>query len=971
MRNLLRHLLCGVVLTSLLAGAAVAQVGDPAQATPVAPGTIKGRIFDAESGETMPYTNVFVAGSNIGTMAFTDGFYIMKGLRPGTYTVKASYISYGIGEQTVTLHAGEVINLDFQLEVRAIMAEPLLIAAERALIEVERTGSAHYLTSESMEAMALDQVADMIAMQPGVTMQDNEIHIRGGRADDTMFVVDGMNVNDPLAGGGYGYNIDPSVINEIEVLTGGFNAEYGQAVSGVVNVTTKEGNDRLEGSFSFKRDYGLHTIPKNDFRDWRDFTVFEESQNIDIIKGSMSGPDPISSALKAIGLKLPGTQFLLVSASVDMRDGYLPIYSRQERLQSPVYKDNFWAPRQQNNWNGMAKWTWNFTPRHKLNFNTSRNVAISQGFKLPGEGYPRPFMDNLDDYLVFTNENILSQLYYRQVLSETSWFELTLGRNWSRQHSNVNGNDDYTTYEPRNGWDENGEPLARSNSPESQFPGSADRWHDHYVESYTLKGSYSFMGSKMNKLKTGFDLSFTEMQLIDLKDNLADPDDGTLGEAQDIFVANPITGAAYLQDTLEYKGLIVNAGLRADIWAPGKEVQNVMSNPDEYLFITQEMADEFDGKTFGMAGYDWKLRISPRLGLSFPVTSKDKFFFNYGHFSQWPRFAYVYPQLEAKIAADIQLLGNPDLDPKVTIEYETGVQHEFDGLWSLGVTFFNRDIYDYAKAVRLDTRSIGAEETPDPNDSGTKDVQPVRYFNGDSARSLGLEVSLIKRTIRWLSGSASVEFQRTTGTNSDADQAFLDAQFGEDESGANIGGLTRSPLIWDKPWTVSMNADFSVFDKDRPEIFGWTMPANWSVNILARLEAGQRYTPFLDYEAEEGGGTITRGEDYSSLGPYKSTVNLRLNKYWTFADGQKVTFYIEARNILNRKNYRRVNPWTGNGYQLGDDNPSWSNENTIEDSDGNVIFDGSTDSEEYAKGVVNPSYIENPRVMMWGVSYSW
>jgi len=960
-----RQLLRGVLCALLIGGVA------RAQEAPDAPGTIKGRIFDDETGETMPYTNVFVSGSNIGTMAFTDGFYIMKGLRPGTYTVKASYISYGVASQTVTLGPGEVVNLDFHLEVQAIMAEPLIIAAERALIEVERTGSAHYLTSESMEAMALDQVVDMIAMQPGVTMQDNEIHIRGGRADDTMFVVDGMNVNDPLAGGGYGYNIDPSIINEVEVLTGGFNAEYGQAVSGVVNVSTKEGSDRIESNFSFKRDYGLKTIPKNDYLDWRDFYRNDEPHNIDIVKGSLSGPDPISAGLRALGLKLPGTQYMLASASVDMRDGYLPIYSRQNRLQSPVYTDDFWAPRQQNNWNGMMKWTWNVTPRHKLNFNMSRNVAISQGFRLPGEGYPRPFMDNLDKYMVFTNENILSQLYYRQVLNENSWYELTLGRNWSRQHSNLNGNDDFTTYEPRNGWDENGEPLPPRNDPDGQFVGSADRWHDHYVESYTLKGSYSFMSSSMNKFKTGFDLSLTEMQLIDLKDNLADPDGGTLAAAQDIFVASPITAAAFFQDTIEYRGLIVNAGLRADMWAPGKEVQNVMANPDEYLFIKPEMAAEFDSKTFGLFGYDWKMRVSPRLGLSFPVTERDKFFFNYGHFSQWPRFAYVYPQLEARTAADIQLLGNPDLDPKVTVEYETGLQHEFGGLWSMGITFFNRDIYDYAKAVELLPESIGAEITPDPNDTGTKDVSPVRYFNGDSARSLGVEVSFIKRTIRWLSGSASVELQRTTGTNSNADQAFLDAQFGTADDRISEKGLTRGPLVWDKPWSASLNADFSVFDKDRPEVFGWTMPANWSVNLLARVEAGQRYTPFLAYVTSgTGGGLTVRGDDYSEIGPYKSTINLRLNKFWKFANRQKVTFYVEIRNLLNHKNYRRVNPWTGEGYQLGDYNPSWTDRNRIED-EGNVIFDGSTYSEAYAKGVVNPSYIENPRVIMWGVSYSW
>ena len=450
---------------------------------PLAPCTIKGRVFDAESGETMPYTNVFIAGTNSGTMAFTDGFYILRGLRAGTYTVKASYISYGVGSQTVTLAPGEVVNLDFHLEVQAILAETLEIAADRALIEVDRTGSSHFLSAQQLAAMPLDQMVDMIALQPGVTMQDNEIHIRGGRADDTMFVVDGMSVNDPLGGGGYGYQMDPAIINEIEVLTGGFNAEHGQAVSGVVNVTTKEGNDYLEARASFKRDYLLRTVPKNDYTDWRDLTDFTEPQNIDIWKASLSGPDPFSAGLRRLGLNLPGTQYLLVSGSLETKDGHLPIFSRQNRLESPLYNDRFWSPRADNNWNGMVKWTWNLDPSRKINLNVSRNVGISQGFDLAGEGYPFNFLRNLDKYAVFTNENILTQAYYRQVLGDKSWFELTLGRNFNRQHTNVNGNDDYTTYEPR----------GNVGNLTGQVTGSEDRWHDHYSESYTLKGAYSFM----------------------------------------------------------------------------------------------------------------------------------------------------------------------------------------------------------------------------------------------------------------------------------------------------------------------------------------------------------------------------------------------------------------------------------------------------------------------------------------------
>jgi hypothetical protein len=960
---------------SVLPGAVSAQVAgksdDPG--TPaVTAAVIKGQITDAESGEPLPYTNVYIAGTSIGTMAFDDGYYILHGLAPGTYTIRAAYISYALGTATVTVSAGESLRLDFPLAVEAIMLNPYEISAERRLIEVERTGSSHYLSSHQLSSMPLDDVTEMIAHEPGVTIYDNEIHIRGGRADDTQFIIDGMSVNDPLAGGGYGYTIDPTLINEIEVLTGGFNAEYGQAVSGVVNVSTKEGDERFSGRVALKRDYGWRPVPKDDYLGWRDLSRFEEPQNIDILQMTLSGPDPLSGALDRLGLGLPGDQYLLVSGSLDLRDGYLPIFSRQHQLDSPIYKDSFWSPRQDNDWDGLVKWTWHMTPSHKLNITGSRHVGISQGFNLPGEGYPRPFIEGLDRYLVFTSENILTQVQYRQVLSDTDWFELSLGRNFNRLHANVNGVDDFSQYTPID---------VLYNDPALQARGSADRWHDHYTETYEVKGAFSFMRSTINKFKTGFDLAFTEMQLVDLKSELGSPPSGKLGIDQDIFQAHPIVGAAYFQDTIDYHGLIVNAGLRGDFWAPGHEVEDVLAHQDQYLFIYPDMVQEFEDNTFGALGRRWKARLSPRLGLSFPVTERDKFFFNYGHFSQWPRFAYVYPQLRAETAVEVQQLGNPNLDPKVTVEYETGIQHAFGGLWSMGVTFFNRDIYDYAKSVQMEQVNIGPEETPDPNDTETITISPVRYFNGDSARSLGVELSLVKRTTRWLSGSANLELQSSTGTNSRADEAYLQAIYDEAyQPTASIGGLTRTPLLWDRPWSISVNLDFSVGERPRPQLglpYPWlssrfpfltlrdlpltTLPSNWSLNVLFQAEAGQRYTPLI----YEGGGRSIRGDINSGVGPTQNTLNLRLNKYWSVGGGMRLTLFLEGRNILNHTNYRRVNPYTGEGYQVGNYDPAWEYQWSDEE---NPI---TTDSEAYAKGEIRPDYVINPRTLMWGVSYSW
>lgn len=916
-----------------------------AQANPNLPIVVQGRVIGVDRDVSLPYTNIFIEDSPYGTMALSDGRFWLRGLPPGTHTLKARYISYAEGSATFTVRPGDILEVDFFLDIDPVQLAALDVRAERKLLSIQETGTARRLSGDEIDALPMDNVVEMVALQPGVVLEDNEIHIRGGRADDTQFLLDGIGVNDPLAAGRYGVNVNEDLINEIEVLTGGFSAEYGQAVSGVVNVSTKDGGDEFEGKVTWKTDQ---------------WAPEENDYNTDNMRLTLSGPNLLWDGLKGMGLDLPGTQSFIFSASGNLSDTHLPSESLTDNLQSPVLGDDWWSPRVQNEWSALGKLTWRFDPTRKLNLLYSNQQDVSLGYFLASEGFPRKYQNILDDYNVFTSQNIVSQATWRHVLGDETFYEISLGRQFSRLHSNKNGNDDYSTYvgpRPNLIPVRTGEDGILDVAAGAHVGGDADRWHDHYSEAWTIKGDYAWIANEANHFKAGFEYNYSEIQLVDLQGNLGSPS-GALARSTDIFFAHPHVAAAYVQDRLDYNGLVLNAGLRLDAWAPGKEVDDVMSRPEDFIFIFDELAQSYQDKTYGVFGRRWKARISPRLGVSFPISPRDKFFFNYGHFNQWPRYNYVYAQFQTDFSTQLRLLGNPNLDPKVTVQYETGIQHQFDDLWSAGVTFYSNDIYGYAQAVGLDPVTIDPEDTPDPNDEVAQTISPIRYFNSDAARSLGVEVFLEKRATRWLSARASFELQQSTGTNSRADQTFLSAQLGEANSNfEREEGIRSTPLLWDRPWSVTLNVDFFVDEGEAPEPLGWTMPDQWSANLLFRAWAGARYTERI--LTDDGLATDTR-DRYGELGPYRSSLDLKLRKWWDLPFGRRFTLFFEGRNLLDHANYRRVNPWTGEGYHVG----NW---------DGDIAA-GTTRtvySKEYAEDYVDPSYRTDPRMVLMGASWEW
>ncbi|NUO80039.1 TonB-dependent receptor, partial [candidate division KSB1 bacterium] len=605
--------------------------------------------------------------------------------------------------------------------------------------------------------------------------------------------------------------------------------------------------------------------------------------------------------------------------------------SPREIFGQNIFSGISFAPRQDNNWSGLLKLTWKLDATHKLALTGNQSLSINQNtqslqtnleFVEPGPGYPYEYQNNLDNFNTFTHVNKQLSAAWTHTLNPQTFYELKLARFFSHLRSDVNGKH-WTEYEEPQ--DIVTQPIDyfynRDSSIVSVFPGDGfwdfgdgETWHDHYVEEYTFKAELT-RHSKDNthKFKAGLETSFAEFQMIDIYR----PWFGDLGLNNDIYKVRPAYGSMYAQDQIKFKGLIANVGLRFDYWFPGKFVEDAVNNP-EIITISEATRRQFKEDTHNFLGRRWRGRISPRLGVSHPISDNQMLFFSYGHFSKQPKPQFVYAKLgENSAKSTFQKFGNPNLDYETTVAYEFGIRHKFTDNDVFTATAYYKDIFDYVTTVsfsgtgRLSGRSF------------------TTYLNLDYSRSRGIEVEYRKRASSFLTGSMSGSYALATGKSSSPDDAFLVAR-----GTLNEKPITEDHLIWDRPWQVSVVANMSAAKGAGPRVFGVQLPDKWNLNVRAFAQAGKRYTPqyftnnyLLNGRPEYESDLDQNGEPDDPLGKLAAHwfwINLNFEKYFS-ALGLDYTFAIEVVNLLDRKNPQVINPTTGRAYELGDSTPtSWN-----------------------------------------------
>ena len=326
-------------------------------------GVIEGVIKDTKTGEGLPGVNILIKGTYYGAAADANGRYRISKVKPGNYDIEASIIGYKVFLKTgIVIKSGEVINLDFIMEETVLaFGEDVLVMGKKPLFDVDETASVARVRREEIENKVVSSIEDILSEQLGVSSQDNEIHIRGGRIDESMFVVDGFSVKDPLSGYSGNLFVNADAIEELEIVTGGYNPEYGQAMSGVVNIKLKEGRDKYEGAFKYSSD---RFIPDN--------------FNSDRMEFNLGGPDLFFQTLpKFLGLDLPGNFSFFLNGYGKIYDGNLPVAKK-------IYPYRYWSlpflsieksnslmdnlsSRGNNDWHFLYKLTWSISAKKEIN----------------------------------------------------------------------------------------------------------------------------------------------------------------------------------------------------------------------------------------------------------------------------------------------------------------------------------------------------------------------------------------------------------------------------------------------------------------------------------------------------------------------------------------------------------------------------------------------------------------------------
>jgi outer membrane receptor protein involved in Fe transport len=359
-------------------------------------GKISGTVAD-DKNEPLPGVSIRIEGTSMGAAASFDGSYVILNVPPGKYTLTAQTVGYNkMTVQGLEVQVDVTTEQNFKLTSSAVKVEDVIVIKEKKDIDRYITQTEDKFSAEKIRTMPVSNVGDVLRLAPGFVKEGGLFHARGGRGGEIAFIVDGIVIKDPLGGYGQSYkgevDISATDVEELSLLKGNFDAEYGGVASAIVNVVRKEGSVRTtSGRVEFMTDdFGFADLNKYSF-------------NNDRFEWNLSGPVPALSdqLFPALGLKWPGEKMAyFASFSVNKTNTYVD-YNDYPSAKSKIDYGNeeflgFKIPnRRFNEYSASAKITWKMdaNARYRMTLNYwkqwQRGTGFSWAFLYTPESAPR------------------------------------------------------------------------------------------------------------------------------------------------------------------------------------------------------------------------------------------------------------------------------------------------------------------------------------------------------------------------------------------------------------------------------------------------------------------------------------------------------------------------------------------------------------------------------------------------------
>lgn len=965
----LARLLCFTLVLCLPATVALAQTGK-----------IAGIVTDAATGDPLPGVNVSIEGTTQGSVTNVDGYYAILNVRPGTYDVRASFIGF-----TPQIREGVRVNIDltsevdFQLREETVGLEEVIVAAERPVVQRDVSASLANIGAEEIENLPVTSVAEVIGLQAGF---EPGLTVRGSGGDQVAFVVDGMSYTDSRSNTPF-TGISYTAIDEVQVQTGGFNAEYGNVRSGLINVVTKDGPrthymaDVLVRYSPPSQPYfgGLPTDPNAYWmRPYFDTTPVDGCPQGVAICGTSHWPQelqnqyPTFSGWQAMaetyGRGVTPEQMMEAFRWFTRKDMEIsdPDYELDGTIGGPVpgisrmlgdlrflasYRQTQTAyaiPQERTAYNDrtfQGKLTSDVGTGMKLVLNGmyAKQEGINAFF--PGSeqyGYPLMYTgenpkypwDGRDEIMVIDvgRDQLFNDWWWNPMdvtrssvgaafthtLNARTFYEVQLQRN-SSDYSTVSsrprteGSDGKNLVIKCMGRNLQLTDAANGSCPDGSIPlteapfGYEFRGEDDGLGAGMRTGGHGAPArdsSEVTRWQGRFDLTSQVNRYMQVKtgiEYIVSDYNVNHGEYDYFFIhhanpkfrweRSPSQGALYGQTKLEFKGMVANLGLRADYFHAGGE------------WYQYDAFDRAFASTIGVGQIDEVLEtesterqfsLSPRLGVSFPITEYSKLYFNYGHFRQMldPRRLY---EVEGINTGAVNRIGDPNQPLPKTVMYELGYEHSLLEQYHVRVAGFYRDL-------SLQPREVQYISVDD--EVNYRRVEPLNY--GDVR---GFEVTFSKNRGDWIRGWINYTYLSRKSGN------FGFAQINQNrvEQRQYVSGTRDHYQSKPIPEPFArFNLEVVLPEDFGPDVAGVNLLGDWRINFLGEWRDGQALT-WNGQTLDAGAGSDPRISFNTSWTDYYN-LDLRFAKNFGTTIG-RAQFFVDVTNVLNLRHMNRYGLFEG------------------------------------------------------------